>query len=142
MGAGLIPVPFVDIVAVSGVQLKMLAELSKVYGIEFQENRGKAIISSLIGYIVPSTLSFGSLGSLLKAVPVVGAFVGGPSMALFCGASTYALGKVFIQHFESGGTFLTLDPAKVKEYFERAFEEGSKVASDLQTEKTAEVPAA
>lgn len=141
MGAGLIPVPFVDLMAVSGVQLKMLAEVSKIYGIEFQENRGKAVVASLIGYVVPSTLSFGSVGSLLKAIPLVGTLVGAPSMVAFCGASTYALGKVFVQHFESGGTFLTFEPAKVKEHFQREYAEGCKLAADLEEEKKAEVPA-
>jgi uncharacterized protein (DUF697 family) len=141
MGAGLIPVPFVDLVAVSGVQLKMLAEISKIYGVEFQESRGKALVASLIGYIVPSTMSFGSVGSLLKAIPLVGPLVGAPSMVLFCGASTWALGKVFIQHFESGGTFLSFEPAKVKEHFQQEFEEGRKVAADLQKEEKAENPA-
>jgi uncharacterized protein (DUF697 family) len=141
MGAGLIPVPLVDLVAVSGVQLKMLAEISKTYGVEFQEHRGKALIASLIGYIVPSSLSFGSVGSLLKAIPGVGALVGAPSMALFCGASTYALGKVFIQHFESGGTLLSFDPAKVKEHFQREFEQGGKIAAELPVENKSEVPA-
>jgi uncharacterized protein (DUF697 family) len=141
MGAGLIPVPFVDLVAVSGVQLKMLAELSKIYGVEFQESRGKAVVASLIGYVVPSTLSFGSVGSLLKAIPLVGSLVGAPSMALFCGASSYALGKVFVQHFESGGTFLSFDPAKVKDHFQHEFEEGSKLAENLQAEEKVETPA-
>jgi uncharacterized protein (DUF697 family) len=141
MGAGLIPVPFVDLIAVSGVQLKMLAEVSKVYGIEFQETRGKALVASLIGYVVPNTLSFGSVGSLLKAIPLVGQLMGTPSMVLFCGASTYALGKVFVQHFESGGTFLSFDPAKMKEHFKQEFEEGSKLAADLQEKTTTEVPA-
>jgi uncharacterized protein (DUF697 family) len=141
MGAGLIPVPFVDLVAVSGVQLKMLAEISKIYGVEFQESRGKALVASLIGYIVPSTMSFGSVGSLLKAIPLVGPLVGAPSMVLFCGASTWAMGKVFIQHFESGGTFLSFDPGKVKEHFQQEFEEGRKLAVDMQAEKKAEVPA-
>jgi uncharacterized protein (DUF697 family) len=141
MGAGLIPVPFVDLVAVSGVQLKMLGEISKIYGVEFQENRGKALIAALIGCVVPSTLSFGSVGSLLKAIPLVGTLVGAPSMVLFCGASTYALGKVFIQHFESGGTFLSFDPAKVKEHFQKEFEEGRALAEKLEAEKKTEVPA-
>ncbi len=141
MGAGLIPVPFVDLVAVSGVQLKMLGEISKIYGVEFQANRGKALIASLIGYAVPSTLSFGSVGSLLKAIPVVGPLVGAPSMVLFCGASTYALGKVFIQHFESGGTFLSFEPAKVKEHFQQEFQEGSKLAAELQANKEPAVSA-
>ncbi len=141
MGAGLIPVPFVDLVAVSGVQLKMLADVSKAYGVEFQESKGKAIIAALIGYIVPSTMSFGSVGSILKAIPLVGPLVGAPSMVLFCGASTYALGKIFIQHFESGGTFLSFDPAKVKEHFQKEFEEGQKLAQDMAAEKPSEVPA-
>jgi uncharacterized protein (DUF697 family) len=141
MGAGLIPVPLVDLVAVAGVQLKMLAEISKIYGVQFQENRGKALIASLVGYVVPGSLSFGSVGSLLKAIPGVGTLVGAPSMALFCGASTYALGKVFIQHFESGGTFLSFDPAKVKEHFQREFAEGGKIAAELPVENKNEVPA-
>jgi hypothetical protein len=35
----------------------------------------------------------------------------------FNAAFTYAVGKVFQQHFASGGTFLTFDPEKVKGYF-------------------------
>ena len=141
MGAGLIPVPFVDLVAVSGAHLKMLREVSKVYGVEFQAERGKAVIASLIGYIVPKALSFGTVGSLLKTIPVLGEFVGAPFMVAFCGASTYAIGKVFIQHFESGGTFLTFDPAKVKEYFRKEFQAGGTAAADLHPENTAEAPA-
>ncbi len=140
MGAGLIPVPFVDLVAVSGVQLKMLAEISKIYGVQFQESRGKAVVGALIGYIVPSAMSFGAVGSLLKAVPLVGALVGTPSMVLFCGASAWALGKVFIQHFESGGTFLDFNPAEVKEHFQEHFEEGRKMAATMETEEKTGVP--
>lgn len=140
MGAGLIPVPFVDLVAVSGVQLKMLAEISKIYGVQFQESRGKAVVGALIGSIVPSAMSFGAVGSLLKAVPLVGALVGTPSMVVFCGASAWALGKVFIQHFESGGTFLDFNPAEVKEHFQEQFEEGRKMAATMETEEKTTVP--
>ncbi len=41
MGAGLIPIPFVEIPALLGVQLKMLADLSKEYNVEFSEEKGK-----------------------------------------------------------------------------------------------------
>ncbi len=141
MGAGLIPVPFVDLAAFTGVQLKMLDEISKIYEVEFKESRGKALVGSLLGYIIPSSISFGSIGSLLKAVPIVGLLVGGPSMALFCGASAYALGKIFIQHFESGGTFLNFDPEQVKEHFQKEFQEGQKVATTMEKEKSPEVSA-
>ena len=141
MGAGLIPVPFLDLVAVSGVQLKMLAELSSQYGIPFQESRVKAIVGSLLGSIVPGTLAFGAAGSMIKAVPGVGALAGAPAMVLFCGASAWALGKVFIQHFESGGTFLNFEPEQVKEYFKAQFEEGRAMAATMKTEKGTKVPA-
>ena len=140
MGAGLIPVPFVDLVAVGGVQLRMLAEVSKIYGIEFKENRGKAAVGALIGYVVPSAMSFGVVGSMLKAVPLVGQMIGAPSMALFCGGSAWALGKVFIQHFEAGGTFLDFNPDAVKEHFQKMYEEGKQVAVTMETEATPEVP--
>jgi uncharacterized protein (DUF697 family) len=144
MGAGLIPVPLVDLAAVSGVQVKMLADVSKIYEVPFQESRGKAVIGSLLGFVLSSSLACGA-SSLLKAIPVVGTIVGGTSMAIFSGASAWALGNVFIQHFEAGGTFLNFKPEEVKDYFKQQFEEGQKLAADLQNEPKpqaeAEIPA-
>jgi uncharacterized protein (DUF697 family) len=139
MGAGLIPVPFVDWAAVSGVQLKMIADLSKLYGVPFQESRGKAIIGSMAGFILPHALACGLLGSFLKAIPLVGSLAGAPAMAVFCGAYAWALGNVFIQHFESGGTFLNFDPEAVREYFKAQFEEGRKQATSMNVGPNAEV---
>jgi hypothetical protein len=59
-------------------------------------------------------------------------------MAAFCGASAWALGKVFIRHFESGGTLLNFDPEGAKEHFKEQFEEGRKMASTMKTEEKAE----
>ncbi len=123
-GASLIPVPWVDLAAVAGVELKMLADLSKIYGIPFERSRGKAAIASLIGFVLPHALAYGAIGSALKAVPVVGALAGAPAMAMFTAAYTWAVGNVFIQHFEAGGTFLDFEPEKVKEHFRTHFQEG------------------
>ncbi|HOY65262.1 MAG TPA: DUF697 domain-containing protein [Candidatus Ozemobacteraceae bacterium] len=131
MGAGLIPIPLLDLATVTGVQMKMISEISKVYEIEFHESRGKALFGSLIGSVVPASLSFGTISPILKAIPVVGAVIGAPSMVLFSGATAYALGKVFIQHFEAGGTFLDLEPEKVREYFRKQFDEGQKIAATM-----------
>jgi uncharacterized protein (DUF697 family) len=135
MGAGLIPVPFVDLAAVSGVQLKMLKDMSDVYEINFSENKGKSIVSALLGSIVPNSLSVGNVGSLLKMVPIIGTVLGGVSMSLFSGAATYAIGKIFIQHFEAGGTFLDFNPITVKEYFHTLFVEGQTVAKEMNEKK-------
>lgn len=135
MGAGLIPVPFVDLAAVSGVQLKMLKDMSDLYEIKFSENKGKSIVSALLGSIVPNSLSVGNMGSILKMVPVIGSVLGGLSMSLFSGAATYAIGKIFIQHFEAGGTMLDFNPITVKEYFHTLFMEGQTIAKEMNEKK-------
>ena len=133
MGAGLIPVPLLDVGALAGVQLKMLHRLSQHYGVEFKKNAWKSIIVALTGTITTDALRGSALTSFIKSIPLVG-FIGSVSMPIYAGAITYAIGKVFIQHFESGGTFLDFDPQKVKDYFAKLFEDGKKVATNLKTE--------
>ncbi len=137
MGAGLIPVPFLDLAAISGLQLKMIADLCKRYETPFKEQNGKAIIASLLGFVVPESLSRGLMGSLLKAIPIIGPIAGGLSMPLFTGASTYAIGNLFIRHFESGGTLLDLDPNKMRDHFKEEFEKGKKVAEEIKSKAKA-----
>lgn len=134
MGAGLIPVPLVDIATVSGVQLKMLNELSKIYGVKFSKNAGKSIISALLGGISADALSKSYVTSVLKSIPIIG-IAGSVSMPIYSGATTWAIGKVFIQHFASGGTFLDFDPKKVKDYFMNLFKQGQEIAHNLKTAK-------
>jgi len=62
-------------------------------------------------------------------VPFVGAYVAVLTQPVLGGAVAYGLGKVFIQHFESGGTFLTFDPNKVRDYYEEMVSEGGKAAA-------------
>jgi uncharacterized protein (DUF697 family) len=52
--AGLIPVPVVDVFAVGGLQIQMVRRLSQIYDVEFSENRGKALIASLAGSMIPA----------------------------------------------------------------------------------------
>jgi uncharacterized protein (DUF697 family) len=68
-------------------------------------------------------------------VPIIGTVLGGVSMSLFSGAATYAIGKIFIQHFEAGGTFLDFNPITVKEYFHTLFVEGQTVAKEMNEKK-------
>ncbi len=135
MGAGLVPLPFVDITLVGGIQLKMLHSLAQLYGQAFSKEVGKSIIGALVGGVLPAAAT----GSLAKLIPGVGTVAGMVSMSALSGAATYALGKVFIQHFESGGTFLTFEPDAVRDYFAEALEEGKKVAANLRkTEASAD----
>jgi uncharacterized protein (DUF697 family) len=126
--AGFIPIHYLDWAAVSGLQLKMLAKISKIYDVPFQENLGKAAIASLAGFAIPHAAAVGTIGSLLKAIPGMGGVAGAPLTAVFAGAYSWALGNMFIQHFESGGTFLNFRPREVKEYFKTQFEEARRIS--------------
>jgi uncharacterized protein (DUF697 family) len=117
--AGLIPVPLLDIAAVGGVQLQMLRRLSEIYGVPFVDNRGKSIIASLAGSVIPaSTATTTAMGisSALKAIPVVGTAIGAFAMPVFSAGATWVIGKVFIQHFASGGTLLDFNPPDYREF--------------------------
>lgn len=48
--------------------------------------------------------------STLKAVPLFGMVVAGFVMPVLSAGATYAIGKAFVQHFESGGALLDFNP--------------------------------
>jgi uncharacterized protein (DUF697 family) len=119
-GGGLIPIPVADLAVVTGFQLLMLRRLCQLYGVPFSEEWGKTVLSALLGGIAPS---------YFKSIPGVGTAVGMITAPIFNAASTYSVGKIFIQHFESGGTLLTFDPAKMKNYFADYYREGAQIVN-------------
>jgi uncharacterized protein (DUF697 family) len=114
-GAGLIPIPVVDALAVGGLQLQLLRRLSQIYDVPFGENRGKALIASIAGAMIPATSGIGA-ASLLKSIPILGTLAAVFVMPTLSAGATYALGKAFIQHFKSGGTLLDFNPPDYREF--------------------------
>lgn len=113
--AGLVPLPVVDVLAVGGLQLQMLRRLSQIYNVDFSENRGKALIAALAGCMIPATSGMGA-ASALKAVPVLNILAAGFVMPVLSAGATFAIGKAFIQHFESGGTLLDFNPPDYRDF--------------------------
>jgi len=134
MGATLIPIPLFDLVALTGVQLKMLHSLAKLYDVPFSKNLGKSLIASLLGGVMPTSAAM-TLASLVKAVPGLGTATGMVSVSVLGGATTYAIGSVFMQHFESGGTLLDFDAKKMRDYFSSKLQEGKAVVVNLKPSK-------
>jgi uncharacterized protein (DUF697 family) len=130
IGAGLVPLPVLDIVAVSAVQLDMLKQLSSLYGIPFTEDEGKAWVSALAGNVVARIGA-----NALKLIPGVGTVLGGLSMSILAGGSTYAIGQVATGHFERGGTFGDIDMGAARRVYEEELEKGKRMAKDLSSEK-------
>jgi uncharacterized protein (DUF697 family) len=117
--AGLIPIPLVDMVAVGGVQLHMLRRLSEIYGVPFSENRGKSVLASVAGAVIPAstatTTAMGA-GSFMKGLPGFGTAIGALTMPVVSAGATWIIGKVFMQHFASGGTLLDFNPPDYREF--------------------------
>jgi uncharacterized protein (DUF697 family) len=135
--AGLIPLPIIDVAAVGGVQLQMLRRISEIYGVPFSDNRGKSIIASLAGAIIPAstaTTTAMSIGSLMKGLPGIGTAIGALTMPVFSAGATYVIGKVFIQHFASGGTLLDFNPPDYREFI-KAQQEKLSGKSSSATDK-------
>jgi len=144
--AGFIPIPLVDVATVAGVQLMMLRRLSEIYDVPFSENRGKSVIASLAGSVLPaSTATTGAMtvGSLIKGVPVIGWAVGAITMPALSVGATYVIGKVFIQHFASGGTLLDFNLPDYREFIKVQKEKlntgsGATAAASAQPGPTAQ----
>ncbi len=117
--AGLIPVPLVDMIAVGGVQLHMLRRLSEIYGVPFSENRGKSVLASVAGAVIPAstaTTAAMGVGSFMKGLPGFGTAIGALTMPVVSAGATWVIGKVFMQHFASGGTLLDFNPPDYREF--------------------------
>jgi uncharacterized protein (DUF697 family) len=122
---GFIPVPMLDIVGLMSVQRIMLYRMSVLYSVPFKKNLAKALLTTLTGSLA-SGAAAPIAGSALKVIPGVGTLVGGAGMATLGGASTYAIGRVFKQHFEKGGTLEDFDPEKVEDELEAELKKGKE----------------
>ena len=131
MGVGLIPFPWLDFLGLTGVQINLVRKLANIYDIPFFQDKVKNLISSLVGSALPSSIGT-PFASLVKTIPLAGQSLGIITMPILSGASTYALGKVFVRHFAAGGTFLTLDPDKVKDYYAEMFKEGKLLSVNVK----------
>ena len=116
--AGLLPIPFVDLAAVGALQIQMLRLISRIYDVPFSENRGKALVAGIFGTVIPVSTGVG-MASAVKTIPIAGTAIGALVTPALAVAATYAIGRVFIQHFASGGTLLDFEPPNYREFISR-----------------------
>lgn len=136
MAIGLIPLPFADFLGVTTVELNLIRRLAKLYEIPFSRSFAKNLSAALIGSVVPVSVGAKLAMGFSKAIPGPGYVFGAISMSGVSAASTYALGKVFNRHFAEGGTFLSFDPEKAREFYAEMFEEGRQKVVALNAQKT------
>ncbi|PHN05582.1 YcjF family protein [Flavilitoribacter nigricans] len=125
---GFMPVPLLDIVAISAVQLDLVKQLCKFYHEDYDEQRGKAIVMALTGSAMSRITGY-SARAVLKTIPMVGWVLGGAAMSLFAVSSTYAIGQVFKEHLDAGGTLHNLNPEAFRQFYTQQLEKGKGLVS-------------
>lgn len=118
---GLLPLPVFDVAVIIGVQIKMIADLCEVYGQHFSKQIVKAYVVSLVGGVLPVSGVSVAIGSAVKSIPGIGSLFGMLVVPGVAAASTWAVGKVFVWHFEQGGTLANFDVETARPRFQREF---------------------
>lgn len=130
IGAGFVPIPFLDIAAVTLIQLDMLKQLCRLYEVDYYESKGKATLSTVTGS------TFARIGaSAIKSLPGIGTILGSVSMPILSGASTYAIAQAVMMHFESEGDLFDLNLDTFKQVYKDHLQKGKEYASKLNKER-------
>ena len=135
MGVGILPAPGLDLFALTGVQLNLLRKLGSLYGFSLSDDTGKKLLGSLLGGYLPMAVA-APVASILKFIPGVGIAAGVLAQSTLAGATTYAVGKLFLQHFESGGSFLNFKPAEMGDKLRQQVQEGKDFLKRHTSRKT------
>lgn len=116
-----LPIPVFDFASLAGTQLGLVRRLAKHYEVDFDETKAKTLLVSLLGGVIPLMTVVG-LSSFAKIIPGIGSVGGGISMSVLSGGLVFAVGQVFIQHFEEGGTLNDFDSKQWISTFKQSVE--------------------
>jgi uncharacterized protein (DUF697 family) len=129
----LVPLPLLDLVLVTAVQLNMMERLARYYGKSFTPKKGSWLIAGLTGTSVLGTASITLGTSLLKVIPGFGSGISALTNSVSCGALTYALGQVLALFFERGGNLTDFILEEHEALFREKLSEGERVVKAAAT---------
>ncbi len=100
---GIIPVPIANVASITAVIVRMVKLLSDLYGIPFERDRARAIVVGLMGGAMPTGLGAVTTSTLFYIVPGSG-LVGLAVSSIAAVACTRSIGRIFVEHFETGSS--------------------------------------
>jgi len=127
-GAGIFPVPGVDLVALGGVQVYMVHELCKAYEIPFEKERVKGILGAIAGGTAP-LVAAPAAAALAKFIPGIGSLGAAIVMPGLSVASTVAVGRIFQRHLAAGGTLDDVDVDAMKAEYQEEVDQAKEEAA-------------
>jgi uncharacterized protein (DUF697 family) len=108
--AGAIPLPWLDLLVLPGIQARMIYHLAELYGQPLSARRFLEVASTLgLGIAARQAMR-----EVVKFIPYVGSVVGGA----LAGASTFALGKAFCYYYSAVHEGHVPRPQELKRYYQ------------------------
>ncbi len=95
-GAGAVPLPFSDALAIIPVQVSMLAGISAVWGLPLSTAFLGMLVSGAITGSAGTLVGRAAVGALIKLIPVAGSAIGGVISAGVAATLTTAFGEAYI----------------------------------------------
>lgn len=108
-GAGVIPLPGLDVTVLAGIHIALIKEISEQYGAAFSEHAARNVVMAVAASLVPGTIGSVAGRRLLHALPFITPGLGVLALSASSAAVSYALGRVIMAHFETGGTLDSFD---------------------------------
>ncbi|HEX5269824.1 MAG TPA: DUF697 domain-containing protein, partial [Gemmataceae bacterium] len=111
--AGAIPVPWVDLLILPGIQTRMVHHVARLYGQPMKAQHFGELAGALgLGMIVRQ-----GIRELMKFIPYVGSVAGGA----LAGASTFALGKAACFYYSGVQQGHAPTPDEIRRYYAEQF---------------------
>jgi uncharacterized protein (DUF697 family) len=117
--AGAMPIPWLDLLVLPGIQTRMVYHLAQLYGQPLKAQRFLELASTLgLGVVVRQAVR-----ELMKFIPYVGSVAGG----ILAGASTFALGKAFCYYFSSVQRGHVPPPEELRHYYQEQLAQAERL---------------
>jgi uncharacterized protein (DUF697 family)/predicted GTPase len=124
--AGAIPIPWVDLLILPGIQTRMIYHLAKLYGQPLTGERFLELAGTLgLGMLVRQAAR-----EVVKFIPVVGSVAG----AALAGAATFALGKAFCFYYSAVHKGHAPNPDELRRYYKEQLEQAEKLWGGTRNE--------
>jgi uncharacterized protein (DUF697 family) len=109
---GAVPLPLVNVAGVTAIIVRMVKRLSELYGVPYKRDRVRAIVIGLAGGAMPAGLATVTASAFFYVVPGSN-LLGLAVSSVTASACTRRLGRIFVEHFESGATLADFPALKL-----------------------------
>lgn len=112
-GAAFIPMPGLDVTVLAGIHVALIKRLCDHYDVDFSEHTARNLLIAIAASVIPGTVGSIAGRRVLAVLPPGLNLIGWTLMSASSAAFSYAIGRLFIHHFETGGTLFSFDTSRI-----------------------------